>query len=43
LPPLPRRFDQSCARFGAPLAPPPVPGELIRICLARKGSCAAAF
>lgn len=42
LPPLPRRFDQSCVRFGIPLKPPPVSGELIRICLARKGGCAAA-
>ncbi len=42
LPPLPRRFDQSCVRFGTPLKPPPVSGESIRICLARKGVCAAA-
>lgn len=41
LPPLSRRLDQRCGRFGVPLDPPPQPGETIRICLARSGACAA--
>ena len=41
LPPLPRRLDQRCVRFGVPLDPAPVTGEQIRICLARSGGCAA--
>jgi hypothetical protein len=41
LPPLPRRIDQRCGRFGVPLDPAPVAGELIRICLAQSGRCVA--
>ena len=41
LPQLPRRLDQRCARFGVALDPPPVTGEVIRLCLARSGTCAA--
>ena len=41
LPPLPRRIDQRCGRFGVALDPLPVTGELIRICVARSGSCPA--
>ncbi len=41
LPPLPRRIDQRCARFGVPLDPPPVAGELIRLCVAHSGRCTA--
>ena len=41
LPPLPRRLDQRCAHFGVPLDPAPVAGELIRLCLAGTGGCAA--
>ena len=41
LPPLPRRIDQRCGRFGVPLDPAPVAGERIRICLTRSGSCPA--
>lgn len=41
LPPLPRRVDQRCGRFGVTLDPPPVSGELIRLCVTRSGSCIA--
>ena len=41
LPPLPRRLDQRCGRFGVALDPPPVTGEVIRLCVVRAGSCPA--
>ena len=38
LPPLPRRIDQRCGRFGVALDPAPIAGEVIRVCLTRSGA-----